>query len=228
MTKTDTMNNKLTEIPAITPAIKTKACFSMGSWILFIAVFSLGFTSDISSKIMAFRHVADEPVMVNRELLLTSPNWQPPPHDSVIVIPNILNLRLVLNPGAVFGIGPGQRWFFVVFTIIAMGIGLVLFAVRTRAGDYISHIAIACILAGAAGNLYDRLLYGAVRDFLNMLPDVKMPFGWHWPGGSPEVFPWVFNVADMLLLLGIGLLMIRINQVDKQYRSEKKAGDNDN
>ena len=41
------------------------------------------------------------------------------------------------------------------------------------------------------------MTFGAVRDFLYMFPRRNLPFNLHWPGGSAEIFPWVFNVADM-------------------------------
>jgi signal peptidase II len=72
-----------------------------------------------------------------------------------------------------------------------------------------SHIAIGLILAGGLGNLYDRMVFGAVRDFLHMLPGWELPNGWMWPGNTTsEVFPWVFNVADVLLLAGMALFVV--------------------
>ena len=76
------------------------------------------------------------------------------------------------------------------------------------------------ILAGGMGNLYDRIAFSVVRDFLHMFPGGKLPFDWHWPGGSTELFPWVFNVADLLLLVGMTLLLLHIN---KRERLQKQA-----
>ena len=56
-----------------------------------------------------------------------------------------------------------------------------------------------------------------------MLPNLNLPFSWRWPGGAPSVFPWVFNVADVLLLIGIGLLMIHINRIEKDRRVEEEG-----
>jgi lipoprotein signal peptidase len=68
-------------------------------------------------------------------------------------------------------------------------------------------VAIGLILAGGLGNLCDRIFYGAVRDFMHMLPGWQLPNGWMWPGNATsDVFPWVFNVADVLLLAGMALL----------------------
>lgn len=189
-----------------------RAGTSISAWLVFLVVCIAGLSCDLMTKDTAFGHVADEPIIINREVMVSDPTWQPPPHDPVVIVKHVLNLQLVMNPGAVFGIGPGQRWFFVIFTVLAISVGLCLFAFRTQAKDHLAHVALALVLAGAIGNLYDRLLIGAVRDFLNLFPGMSLPFGWRWPGGNPDVFPWVFNVADMLLLMGIGLLMFRLNR----------------
>lgn len=180
---------------------------SLWAWLLLLSVFTFGFSIDLASKYLAFEHVGPEPVRLDRALVLERGPDLVPAYTRHVV-PKLLDLKLILNPGAVFGIGPGKRWFFIVFTVIAMGTGLIVFAWRTRAGQHLLHLAIGLVLAGAAGNLYDRLFYGAVRDFLYIFPGVHLPFGLHWPQGHDELFPWVFNVADVLLLTGIGILVV--------------------
>ncbi|MEM8783257.1 MAG: signal peptidase II, partial [Planctomycetota bacterium] len=78
---------------------------------------------------------------------------------------------------------------------------------------WLYHASLALVLAGALGNLYDRVVYAAVRDMLHMLPGVQLPFGMRWPSrggvlGSNEVWPWVFNLADVSLLAGVAGVMI--------------------
>lgn len=184
----------------------------MPSWLLLLSVLLIGLCIDLASKSAAFRLIGDAPVVLDREEILGNANWHPPPDAHRSAIPGVLALHLVLNRGAVFGIGPGQRIFFVVFTVAAVAVGFYVFASRTRARDRLAHVAIGFILAGALGNLFDRIMFGAVRDFLKIFPDVHLPLNWTWPGGNSEVFPWVFNVADVLLLSGIGLLMVRMNR----------------
>ncbi len=198
--------------------VRPPAGRSVASWLLLLAVMLLGLVMDLASKSAAFAFIGDEAIVLDREVILSDPNWHPPPDAHFEAIPNILDLHLVLNRGAVFGIGPGQRIFFVAFTLIAVVVGFYVFACRTRSGDALAHFAIGCILAGAIGNLFDRIMYGAVRDFLKILPETHLPLNWTWPGGNSEVFPWVFNIADVLLLSGIGLLMLRMNR-----RSEPAA-----
>jgi hypothetical protein len=57
-----------------------------------------------------------------------------------------------------------------------------------------------------------------------MLPNRPLPFEWRWPGGSPEMFPWVFNVADMALLFGMTLLLIHMNRVERKRAMANASG----
>lgn len=120
-------------------------------------------------------------------------------------IPGYLHFEWVMNHGAVFGIGEGQRSLFVVVSIVALGFLNWLFAVARRQPVY--QIILGMLLAGVLGNLYDRIVYGYVRDMLHALP------GWTWPwadgnGNYREVFPYVFNIADVMLCTGVGCLLI--------------------
>ncbi len=188
----------------------TPAWRSTKSWVILLSVMIVGFAMDISSKTVAFDNVAGQQVILERDQLLSNPNWSPiPHHDSVVVLPyRILNFRLVLNDGAVFGIGSQQRIFFIIFTFIALGIAGWIFARHTSSKNILAHIAIGLVLGGGLGNLYDRIAVGRVRDFMHLFPDRHLPFNWSWPGSNSELFPWIFNSGDVLLLTGMGLLMI--------------------
>jgi signal peptidase II len=176
---------------------------------------------DLVSKYVAFHHVAGVPVHVVRDEVLVKSAVDPrlvttviPKHDPVVVIPSVLEFTLVLNPGAVFGIGPGQRWFFIGFTLMALVFGIGMFLKWTTARDTWAHLGIAMLLGGGLGNLYDRLTYACVRDFIHPLPGLEWPFGWA-PLGSRQVWPYVSNVADLILLIGIGILLVILWRKDK-------------
>jgi signal peptidase II len=124
----------------------------------------------------------------------------------------------VINRGAVFGVGNNWRLFFIAFTLAILGGMILVFARWTAHRHHLAHVAIGLILAGGAGNLYDRIRFAIVRDFLHMLPGYKLPFGWSWPGGSEEMFPWLFNTADVMLLVGMGSLMLHINRVERRRK----------
>jgi signal peptidase II len=109
-------------------------------------------------------------------------------------IPGWLHFTYVENFGAVFGAGQGFRWFFVGVSVIAIGAVVWMFMESGRRRLY--QILLGMLLAGIIGNLYDRMVYGYVRDMIHALPQ--------WP----RLFPWVFNVADSLLCVSIGALMV--------------------
>lgn len=196
-----------------------------GAWIVLLSVILAGLALDLWSKREAFEHVADTPVLIDRSQVLSNPAYNPiPQHDSVIAIPGrLLNFHLVLNSGAVFGIGANQRWFFIIFSVVAVGLAVWIFGWRTDARSRWLHVGIAMILAGALGNLWDRVVLGRVRDFLHMLPDRTLPFGLTWPSGDPQVWPWIFNVADVLLLAGMAIVLIHMHLEDRRLRRTQRA-----
>ncbi len=178
-----------------------------GVVIIFLVICLLLISGDLLLKWWAFAHMTDQRVdvaaVVAGEALL--------PHTAHIVVPNVLGMKLMLNRGAVFGIGQGQIWLFLSITVIALGVISFMFA-RSDRRDRILHIVLTLILAGAVGNMVDRITFTAVRDMLWLFPGVKLPFGWQWPGsvgGSDELYPWVFNLADVYLVFGIGVLAVR-------------------
>lgn len=170
----------------------------------------IGLGVDLWSKHLAFATIAGDPVSINRAEVLAQTNLGDliPFHEPQHVVPGLLDFSLILNRGAVFGIGVGNRWFFIMFTVAALAFGLWMFGSWTGPKDLAAHMGIGLLLAGGLGNLYDRMIYGCVRDFIHPLPGVLLPFGWHLPGGGREIWPYVSNVADLFLIIGIGLLMI--------------------
>lgn len=183
---------------------------SRGAWLTLGMVAALGLIADLSSKYAAFHSIAGKPVDVVRERVLAAQYLGNliPPHEPITIVPKLLNLTLVLNPGAVFGIGAGKRWFFVFFTVAAMSFALWIFGTWTRARDRWAHAAVALVIAGGLGNLYDRVMFACVRDFIHPLPGIEFPKGFPVMGGR-EVWPYVSNVADLWLLIGIGILIVR-------------------
>lgn len=114
----------------------------------------------------------------------------------VVVLP-IFNLTLLYNTGAAFSFlsdaGGWQRYF---FTIVASVVSLVMIVwlSRLKRSQYFLAIGLTGVLAGAIGNLIDRVIYGHVVDFLSF----------HW---GPHYFP-AFNVADMAISAGALFLIL--------------------
>lgn len=204
---------------------------SRAAWVWMVLACVLSIVIDLGSKQLAFSRVADQPVIVRRDDVVrisTDPAYGPrmisqpeagiiPRHVPVNVIPELLHFQLVLNPGAVFGIGPGQRGFFIGFTVLALGFGLAMFAKWTGSRDHFAHAAIGLLIGGGLGNLYDRLVFGCVRDFIHPLP------GLLWPGSKTEVWPYVSNLADLFLLIGIVMLLIHLWKRDREAERSAKA-----
>ncbi|MEM9419328.1 MAG: signal peptidase II [Planctomycetota bacterium] len=190
--------------------------------VFFLGVIIVVLSVDLGLKYWAFDHVAGRKVVLTEEVTQDHRGfWNKYPHDATVVIPKVLELRLTTNTGAVFGLGKGNRVAFIVVSIVATGvIGLMFW--RSPARAWLLHLALGMILAGALGNLYDRVLYRAVRDMLHMFPGVNLPFGLSWPGGITEVWPWIFNVADVALLAGVGLVLILTWKTEAEAKSTAK------
>jgi signal peptidase II len=105
------------------------------------------------------------------------------------------NLVLVHNTGAAFsflaGAGGWQRWFFTGVTIAISAFILVL--LKRHHNERVMPTALALVLGGALGNLYDRLTLGHVVDFVQL-----HAAGWYFPA---------FNVADSAITVGVALVI---------------------
>lgn len=119
---------------------------------------------------------------------------------SIDIFPPVLTLVLAYNPGAAFSFlasGSGwQRYFFVI--IAGLASALILYMMNKHRADRFLCFSLALVLAGAIGNLIDRLWYGAVVDFVLV----------RWPGGPRLFDPWpAFNLADSCITIGAALLI---------------------
>lgn len=186
----------------------------------FVVIAGAVLALDLAVKYASFRYVAGTPVSLSRQAAKDHAFWAQYPHDAITLVPYGLALHLTTNTGAVFGLGKGSQWFFVGVTFVAVAVIVRVF-LTSPVGAKGLHVCLAMILAGAVGNLYDRLRYNAVRDMLKLFPEVHLPMGWSWPGGETELYPWIFNVADASLMIGVFTLLLIT------WRGEKprRAGD---
>ncbi len=131
------------------------------------------------------------------------------PLQRAAIIDGFLSFQLALNRGAAFGIADGQMIFLVGVSSLAMLIilGWFFFA-GTR--QRILHVALGLFAAGVSGNLWDRLFnHGQVRDFIDVV---------YWPGRH-----WhTFNVADAMLCIAVGLLLIATFFTDPSDRKRAR------
>ena len=106
------------------------------------------------------------------------------PGESIPVIKGIFHITYVLNPGAAFGLLENQTWFFIL-AAAAISLAFVWYYPRLRRECGFLHYGCVAMVAGAIGNLIDRIKMGLVVDFL----DFRI-----WP---------VFNLADIAIVLGV-------------------------
>ncbi|MBC8105275.1 MAG: signal peptidase II [Anaerolineae bacterium] len=161
--------------------------------IAFVGTCALGLAADLLTKVWAFRKLE-----MNSEAYQFIPGW--------------LHFETTVNQGAVFGLGQGQRWLFVGVSILAIGFLSWLFASSERR-QIGYHILLGMLLAGVLGNLYDRIAFGHVRDMIHALPGQRFSGTWqlpllNYPPSDRQVFPYIFNVADMLLCTGVFLMIV--------------------
>jgi signal peptidase II len=145
---------------------------------------ALGGTAlDLGSKAYVFRVVGQ-------------PGQRPPKP----IVAGVIEFLTSFNPGALWGWGRGLPHGSLLFAGLSAVAAVVIYwwlFVRGAAADRLLTIALGLIMAGALGNLYDRVALGHVRDFIRVHVD-SIGFTW-WP---------IFNVADCLLVTGATGLML--------------------
>lgn len=119
------------------------------------------------------------------------------------VIPNVLVLNYIRNPGAAWGMFGGSRWLLVLIAVIVVG---VVIYVRTRYKLSLTvQIGLGLVLGGAIGNLTDRIVFGNVVDYIYFIVI-------HYP---------VFNLADSAIVVGVLLILLKSLFGEKRYEAEQ-------
>ena len=127
-------------------------------------------------------------------------------YESKPVIQDFLHFTYLTNDGMAFGLSfPGGKHVLLIMTILLTGF-IVGFLWKEKNGHPLIKYGLALILSGAIGNLIDRLLYGKVVDFLDL-----MIGNFHW---------YIFNIADSSVTIGMILFIIH-----SFYIEQKKTND---
>jgi len=122
-----------------------------------------------------------------------------------------LSLTMVWNSGVSFGFLQAQhdlvRWLLAAFSII---VAILLAGWVRNAERRLFAVSVGLVIGGAIGNVIDRIRLGAVADFVDV---------------SKLYFPWIFNVADSAISVGIVLLLLDMLIQDNRERAAKAQGD---
>lgn len=122
------------------------------------------------------------------------------PNETLIVIPNFFHITYVLNPGAAFGLMAGQTWIFMITALLVVG-GIIYAQFNIPQEEKVLRLVLGMIGGGALGNFYDRVVIGKVVDYLDF-----------------QIWPFVFNFADSMIVIGVGLLMLLMYLKDQKSR----------
>jgi signal peptidase II len=128
-------------------------------------------------------------------------------YQSKPVIQDLLHFTYVTNDGMAFGLSfPGGKHVLLIMTILLTGF-IIGFLWKEKNGHPLVKYGLALILSGAIGNLIDRLLYGKVVDFLDL-----MIGNFHW---------YIFNIADSSVTIGMILFIIHSVYIDQKKTNDK-------
>ena len=121
-------------------------------------------------------------------------------HDSVNIVPGMLDITHVRNTGAAFGMLNDMHFQYkaavmVLIAVVAL-VAVGLYAMTLPREQRVARIGLALILGGAVGNLIDRALAGYVVDFVDV----------YWRG----IHFWAFNVADSAISVGVVLMLLDV------------------
>ena len=121
---------------------------------------------------------------------------------SISVIKDVFNLTYVENRGAAFGLFQNNQWVFIVVALIASIIGL-YFLHSNKLSSKLGKLSVVLIIAGALGNLIDRIRLDYVVDYFDFV------FIWNY----------VFNLADCFIVVGTFLLCIYVIISDNKQKN---------
>jgi signal peptidase II len=205
------------------PAPSRPASRSVSAIVVFLAITAAGVAADLWSKHAAFQSFLDDEGLAAEARMFHDDfrGRRPTAREFLAtmrrrVCPGVW-LSLSTNPGVVFGL-PMPRWAVAAITAGAVGLVGLFFAQTDHRARWL-HVGLALILGGALGNLYDRLfsvvrlpgfepIRYEVRDFIDC-----SELHWHW----------VFNVADVLLVVGVAILMVHRLVAPLVRRSARRA-----
>lgn len=159
---------------------------------------------------------------VSKHLVMNFLNREEP----FVLIKGVLRFSYVENDGAAFGSFGDQRWIFMIVSTVGIA-ALMIYLWKFRPKSKLACVAISMIIGGGIGNMIDRVFYkgtlpwtegkNVVIDFIDFC-------------AFPEIWPWVFNIADSFVCIGAGLMIWWcISELIVEIKAEKakKLGQDD-
>ena len=125
-------------------------------------------------------------------------------YESIVLIPNVFSFTYIHNYGAAWGMFSNHRWIFILITSLALII-MPIILYRYRKVHFLFNLSLSLFIGGAIGNLIDRIFVGYVVDFLEF---------------TFISFP-VFNVADICVVCGAGIMIVYALFFDKTFFVDK-------
>lgn len=189
-------------------------------WTLFAIVSIVSLVADQITKIWARSSLPTYPENCTIPDDMPARCWGVP----VEVIDSFWHWRLSMNPGSAFGLFSSQGFARVMLSIVGIAavIGMIYMLKKSRADQRVLHWALALVAGGAVGNLIDRIYYGVVTDFILWHVGDYRPGPPAHPGTGHWDKEWpVFNIADVVLVVGVGLMFIDIYKEGKREKALK-------
>ena len=131
----------------------------------------------------------------------------------ISIIEPILVLKKIENRGIAFGID-GNGDFSYIFTplTIILTLAIIVYLYKTsNKNNNLTNLSLSLILGGALGNLFDRIFSGKVVDFIALFENI---------------FPFIFNLADTFITVGMIMLLFSDLVINKNKRNEKESNKN--
>ena len=130
------------------------------------------------------------------------------PEGGIDIIPGVLRFTYVENRGAAFGMLSNHRWVFIIVSTLALA-ALAFYLFKYKPEGWLGRMSMSFIIGGGIGNMIDRSLLAYVIDFIDFC-------------AFPEIWMWVFNVADSFVCVGAGMLMLYlVLSTVKEIKQEK-------
>lgn len=130
--------------------------------------------------------------------------------DDIVIIDKVLEITHIRNSGMAFGMLSEHRWVFLITSTIGICVlGVYLF--KLSHDSRLTKIGFALVMGGGIGNMIDRVALGEVIDMIHFTV-------------FNDFFPWVFNIADSCVCVGVGVAILGILlDIIKEYKDKKAS-----